>query len=110
MNVPTTEQPERQLQQTLGQWQDRQRVHGNVFQFLCLASFISLALFWLNPCPGTTWLLPGSLMLMVSAGVSMLCAAHAVAQHKLLLQCPAVAIHSPDPVKPWIVPTRNDLN
>lgn len=95
MNMPTTEQQEMQLQETLNQWQNQQRVHGNALLFLCIASFISFALFCLDPCPGTTWLLVFSLMLMVCTGASMFRAAHAVVQHKELLQLSAIATYYP---------------
>ncbi len=85
-----------QLQETLNQWQNRQRVHGRVLLFLCLASFMSFAVFCLDPCQGTTWLLLVSLMLMVFAGASMIRAAHAVVQHKQLLQLPVNSTHSPE--------------
>jgi len=94
MNMPTTEQLE--LQRTLDQWQNRQRVHGNVFLFLCLASLISFVLFCLDPCQGTTWLLLISLTLMVSGGASMFRAAHAVVQHKQLLQFTVTVKRLPD--------------
>jgi protein-S-isoprenylcysteine O-methyltransferase Ste14 len=130
MNMPTTEQHEMQLQETLNQWQNQQRVHGNVLLFLCIASFVSFALFCLDPCPGTTWLLVVSLMLMVYAGASMFRAAHAVVQHKELLQAAAISSSDPEtcalpaaafygkggaasaaifePAKPWIFPGRQN--
>jgi len=96
MNMPTTEQPELQLQKTLNQWQNRQQVHGKVFLFLCIWSFISFVLFCLDPCQGSTWLLLISLTLMMSAGASMFRAAHAVVQHKQLLELPVVVINPPE--------------
>jgi len=95
MNMSTTEQKEMQLQETLNQWQNQQRVHGNAFLFLCIASFITFALFCLDPCPGTTWLLVVSLILMVFTGASMFRAAHAVVQHKELLQLSAISTYYP---------------
>lgn len=134
MSMPTTEQQETEqqelheleLQKALNQWQNRQRVHGHILLFLCLASFISFALFCLDPCPGTTWLLLISLTLMVTAGASMFHAAHAVVQHQQLLELPVSATRSTEtrslpaaafyakdttpatysfePTKPWIFP------
>jgi len=99
MKMPTTEQPEiqeLQLQKALRQWQNQQRVQGNLFLFLCLAAFVSFALFCLDPCPGTTWLMVVSLMLMVSAGASMFRAAHAVVQHQQRMDSPVSATRAPE--------------
>jgi len=129
MKMPTTEQQELQeleLQKTLSQWQNRQRVHGHILLFLCFTSFIAFALFCLDPCPGTTCLLLVSLMLMVCAGASMFRAAHVVVQHQQLLELPVItnrfketrslpaaafyendtapATYSFEPKKPWIFP------
>jgi len=100
MNTSTTDVQDMQVRKSLDQLENRQAVDGSVFRYLCVASFISFALFCLDPCTGTMWLLLISLAMMVYAGGWMFRSASAVIQHKQALQVPAAsapAMECPDP-------------
>ena len=95
MKTSMTEKQEIQIRKTMRQWEARQRVNGNAFVFFCLASFISFALFLLNPCTDTGWLLFISLALMLFSGGSMFRSAYVVAQLQQLLEFPVISTPSP---------------
>ena len=89
MNNSMSEKEEIHIRKNVSHWQNRQTVNGNVFLFLCVASFMFLVLFVSDPGKGTACVLFVFLTLMFFSGCFLFRSAYAVDQHKQLLRCPA---------------------